>query len=291
MDSHLTTVGLALIAAVLLAVNQVCGRIGLQYGTAPQSWLVVLGTAGLVMILLTTLVAPPPFQLTAKATVLFGLDGILYGTAAALMLVSGLKVGPSTASAVKNASPVPAILLAIPFLGELPGPAEVVGTALVVGGVLLLSGQSGGKGRAAIWRPAMIYPITAMLFFAVVNVVRKAWIQEVAHPMMGGAVAGVTMGAVAVVAFIATRSRFPNSTALRWFLVAGVLQGFAYNAIIAALTGGTIAVVVPLYTSSPIFVILASRLFLGHLETLSRRVVLGVLTVFAGIVVISLFGG
>jgi uncharacterized membrane protein len=291
MDSHLTTVGVALIAAVLLAANQVSGRIGLQYGTAPQSWLVVFSTSALIIMLLATVVAPQPFQLTARATLLFGLDGILYACAAGLMLVSGVKVGPSTASAVKNASPVPAILLAIPFLGELPGPAEIGGTALVVGGVLLLSGQAGGRGRAAIWRPAMIYPITAMLFFAVDNVVRKAGIQQVAHPMIGGAVAGVTMTIFAVLAFLGTRSKIPNRSALRWFLLTGAFQGFAYYAIISALAGGTVAVVVPLYTSSPIFVVLGSRLFLGHLETLSRRVVLGVLTVFAGIVVISLFGG
>ena len=53
----------------------------------------------------------------------------------------------------------------------------------------------------------------------------------------------------------------------------------------------SVAVVVPLYTSSPIWVVLGSRLFLGHLETLTPRVILGVLTVFAGIVVITLFGG
>jgi len=291
MDSHLTTVGVALIGAMLVAANQVCGRIGLQYGTAPQSWLVVFSTSALIIILLATVVAPQPFQLTANATFLFGLDGILYACAAGLMLVSGVKVGPSTASAVKNAAPVPAILLAIPLLGELPGPAEVAGTALVVGGVLLLSGQAGGKGKAAIWRPAIIYPITSMLFFAVDNVVRKAGIQQVAHPMIGGAIAGVTMTVFAVIVFLGTRSKVPNRTALRWFLLTGAFQGFAYYAIISALAGGTIAVVVPLYTSSPIFVVLASRLFLGHLETLSRRVVLGVLTVFAGIVVISLFGG
>jgi len=291
MDSHLTTVGVALIAAVLLAANQVCGRIGLQYGTAPQSWLVIFSTSALIIILLATVVAPRPFQLTASATFLFGLDGILYACAAALMLVSGVKVGPSTASAVKNASPVPAILLAIPFLGEWPGAGEIAGTVLVVGGVLLLSGQAGAKGRAALWRPAMVFPIAAMLFFAVDNVVRKAGIQQVAHPMIGGAVAGVAMTVFAVTAFVGTRSRIPNRRALKWFLLTGTFQGFAYYAIITALAGGTVAVVVPLYTSSPIFVVLGSRLFLGHLETLTPRVVMGVLTVFAGIVVISLFGG
>ncbi len=291
MDSHLTTVVVALIAAVLLAANQVCGRIGLQYGTVPQSWLVVFSTSALLIIIQAMIVAPQPFQLTARATGLFAADGILYACAAGLMLVSGLKVGPSTASAVKNASPVPAILLAIPFLGEFPGPAEVIGTAMVVGGVLLLSGKAGARGRAAFWRPAMAFPIAAMLFFAVDNVVRKLGVHEVAHPMIGGAVAGVAMTIFAIVAFLVTRSRVPNLRAFRWFLLTGAFQGFAYYAIITALNSGSVAVVVPIYTSSPIFVILGSRLFLGHLETLTRRVVIGVVTVFAGIVVISIFGG
>ena len=82
MDSHLTTVGVALIGAMLVAANQVCGRIGLQYGTAPQSWLVVFSTSALIIILLATVVAPQPFQLTANATFLFGLDGILSACAA-----------------------------------------------------------------------------------------------------------------------------------------------------------------------------------------------------------------
>jgi uncharacterized membrane protein len=236
-------------------------------------------------------VVPPPIEVGGTAAILFTLDGILYTTAAGLMLVSGLKVGPSTASAIKNASPVPAILLAIPLLGELPGAGEVAGTAMIVSGVILLSGESGGRARTRLWRPVMIYPITAMLFFAADNVVRKAGVQNVAHPMIGGVVASVSMIAFALIVFAGTRSALPSLRAFRWFFLTGLFQGFAYWAIITALASGSIAVVVPLYTSSPIFVVLASRLFLGHLETLSRRLVLGVLTVFAGILIISFLGG
>ena len=291
MDSHLTVVGVALIAAILLAANQVCGRIGLQYGSVPQAAVVVFPTSALVITVLATIVAPRPFQLTASASSLFGLDGILYTCAAGLMLVSGLKVGPSTASAVKNASPIPAILLAIPLLGELPTPGDLAGTALVVTGVILLSGRPGARGRAAFWRPAMVYPITAMLFFAVDNVIRKAAVSQVAHPMIGGAVAGAAMVVASVAWFVTSRTRPPSTRAFGWFFLTGVFQGFAYWAIITALSSGSVAVVVPIYTSSPIFVVLGSRLFLGHLETLTRRVVMGVVTVFAGIVVISLLGG
>jgi drug/metabolite transporter (DMT)-like permease len=291
VDGHLTTVGVALLAAVLLAANQVCGRIGMQYGTAPQSWLVVFSATAIVIMGLAMVVAPRPFQLSAQAAFMFLLDGLLFASAAGLMLVSGVKVGPSTASAVKNAAPVPAILLAIPLLGELPGPAEVIGTALIVGGVILLSGQAGGRGRSRYWRPAMVYPIVMMLFFAVNSVVRKAGLPLVAHPMIGGSVAGVTMALFGIVAFILTRSKPPSTRAFWWFVLTGSVSGFAYFAVITALNSGSVAVVVPIYTSSPIFVVLASRLFLGHLERLTPRVVTGVLTVFIGIVVISLFGG
>jgi uncharacterized membrane protein len=291
VDSHLTAVGVALVAAVLLAANQVCGRIGMQYGTAPQSWLVVFSTTAIVITLIALAIVPQPFQLSPRAAFLFVLDGILFASSAGLMLVSGVKVGPSTASAVKNAAPVPAILLAIPLLGELPGPAEVLGTALIVGGVILLSGEAGGQGRSRYWRPAMVYPIVMALFFAMASIVRKAGVGLVAHPMIGGSVAGVTFTLFGVVAFVVTRSKPPSVQAFRWFVLTGIFSGFAYFAVITALSSGTVAVVVPLYTSSPIFVVLASRLFLGHLEKLTPRIVMGVLTVFAGIAVISLLGG
>ncbi len=282
---------MALLAAILIAAVQVCGRIGLQYGTPPQSWLVIFSTTAVVIILLAMAIAPQPFRLTADAAFLFGLDGLLFASAAGLMLVSGLKVGPSTASAIKNASPVPTILLAILLLGELPGPAEIAGTALIVGGVILLSGQAGARGRARFWRPAMVYPVAMMLFFAVDNIVRKAGLPLVDHPLIGGSVTGVTLTAFGVVAFVLARSKPPSARAFRWFVLAGIIQGFSYLAVMTALNSGSVAVVVPIYTASPIFVVLASRFFLGHLETLSRRVVLGVLTVFTGIVVISLLGG
>jgi uncharacterized membrane protein len=291
LDSHVTTVGVALVAAVLLAANQVCGRIGMQYGTAPQSWLVVFSTTAIVITLVALATVPQPYQLPARAAFLFGVDGLLFASSAGLMLVSGVKVGPSTASAVKNASPVPAILLAIPFLGELPGPAEVVGTALIVGGVILLSGQAGGRGRSRYWRPEMVYPIVMALFFAVNSIVRKAGLALVAHPLIGGPVAGVTFTLFGVVAFIVTRSKPPSMRAFGWFCLTGFFSGLAYVAVITALSSGSVAVVVPLYTSSPIFVVLASRLFLGHLERLTPRIVLGVLTVFTGIATISVFGG
>jgi uncharacterized membrane protein len=137
----------------------------------------------------------------------------------------------------------------------------------------------------------MVYPIVMMLFFAVNSVVRKAGLPLVAHPMIGGSVAAVTMALFGIVAFILTRSKPPSIKAFRWFVLTGGVSGLAYFAVITALSSGSVAVVVPLYTSSPIFVVLASRLFLGHLETLTLRVVLGVVTVFAGILVISFLGG
>ena len=69
---------------------------------------------------------------------------------------------------------------------------------------------------------------------------------------------------------------------------AGLLQAAALLAVYAALSLGMVAVVVPLYTSSPLFVLPLSALFLRGVERVTPRIVAGAVAVVVGVVLVAL---
>ena len=74
---------------------------------------------------------------------------------------------------------------------------------------------------------------------------------------------------------------------LACFVAAGLAENGAVFMHVVALGLGTVSVVSPLYSASPIFVVLLSLVFLRGVETLNRRAIVGTLLTVLGVALIT----
>jgi uncharacterized membrane protein YfcA len=101
----------------------------------------------------------------------------------------------------------------------------------------------------------------------------------------------VTAALVAYTAFlIATRQgtqMFCRGQSLVYFMLAGVAENVCVFLLLEGLSRGTVSIVAPLASVSPIFVLALSFFFLRGIDILNRRIVLGTLLIVSGVYLIT----
>ncbi|HLI28445.1 MAG TPA: EamA family transporter [Chloroflexota bacterium] len=289
MDTRLLVVGLSLLAAVCLAGVGIATKLGLRYSDVRRS-IVITFTVNALALVVALLVVRPPLALPPALLGLFALDGVLGLVAVTLLFVGVDRVGPAISYPIKNASPVAGLAIAALALGERPALPVYIGALLAVVGVMVLSLQPGKTD----WRPraAILFPIAGALFFALDNIVRRAALREGAPPLVGLSVAICVSSALALGASLlvpAWRAQGILDPGTPYFALSGLLQTLALLAVYAALGMGMVSVVLPLYTSSPLFVLPLAAVFLRGSERITPRIVLGALAVVLGVALVSLY--
>jgi transporter family protein len=280
---------LSLTAAFLLGCIAIFTKKGLAYGTVRQSVAYTFGADfALLMVLLG--LTRPTFSISGAGAGWFILDGLLAVVGAAILFQSVKALGPAIAYPIKNAAPIPALLLAVIFLGERPGLLVVTGALLAAVGIVILSLQPTKGGIP--WNLDTLVSISSALLFAIDNIVRQLGLQEVSSPLYGIVLAvGVSLiCAVAWSGFSADSSLLQiKPRAALFFSLAGLAQGAALVCIYTALQEGMVSVVVPLYNLSPLFVLILSWLFLKGVEKITGRIIFGTLIIVAGVVLIGIY--
>jgi uncharacterized membrane protein len=281
---------LAIASAICLAIATILIRRGLRrYSPYTGFWInLAVGTACLwVAVLLTGgFGRPSPWGIAFFA--LAGLIGTLAGRL--LRFISIEAVGASITAALMNLSPLVSSALAIVFLGEQVTLPILAGTIVIVAGATLLS--SGGRSIGV--RPGqLVLPLLSAVCFGVVAVLRKMGLSDMG-PVPGMAV-NVTAALIAFTAFLLA-SREGGAMACRgrslaYFVAAGVVENLGVFLALAALSLGTVSVVAPLASVSPIFVLFLSFFFLRGIEILTPRIVIGTLLIVLGVYLITALSG
>jgi uncharacterized membrane protein len=276
----------ALASALISAGATILIRRGLRHdGPYTAFWInLAVGTAGLW---LAVAVAGGLGEPSLSGVAFFAAAGLIGTMGGRLLRFIGIEtVGAAITAALMNLSPLVSSALAIVLLGERVTPAIVIGTLVIVGGTTLLSagGRSGGV------RPRqLVVPLLSAVCFGVVAVLRKMGLAGMA-PIPGFAV-NVTAALVAFTAFLLA-SRQAGAMACRrqsllYFVAAGVAENLSVLLIVIALTAGSVSVVAPLASVSPIFVLVLSFFFLRGIELLNARIVVGTLLIVAGVYLIT----
>ena len=281
---------LALASALCSAVATILIRHGLRrYGPYTGFWInLAVGTVGVWAAVLATGGVGRPSLAGIAFFALAGLIGTVGGRL--LRFLSIEAVGASISAALINLSPLVSSLLAILILGERVTLAILAGTVVIVGGTTLLS----AGGRRGGLRPAqLVLPGLSALCFGVVALLRKVGLSGM-EPLPGVAV-NVTAALVAYTAFLlATGQRGVmacRGRSLAYFVVAGVAENLTVLLVVVALNVGTVSVVMPLASVSPIFVLVLSFFFLRNIEILDRRIVGGTLLIVLGVYLITALAG
>ena len=281
---------LALTSALLTAAATILVRRGYRdYGPYTAMWMsVAVGTVCLWGGVLATGGVGAPSLAGIAYFALAGLIGTVAGRLLRFMSIE--TVGASVAAAVGNLSPLVSTALAVVVLGERVTATILLGTVVIILGTTLLS--SSGRGFAV--RPSKLaLPLMSAACFGVVAVLRKVGLGGMA-PLPGFAV-NVTAAFVAFTAFLVasrqTGEMRCRGRSLVYFAAAGVAENVGVLMLVFALSIGTVSVVAPLASVSPIFVLVMSFFFLRGLEILTARIVIGTLMIVVGVWLLTALAG
>jgi DME family drug/metabolite transporter len=281
---------LALTSALTSAVSAILVRRGYErYGVYTAMWInVAVGTVCVWLAVAATGGVGAPTLAGVAYFALAGLIGTVGGRLLRFMAIDA--VGASTASAVGSLNPLISTVLAVVFLGERVTASILFGTLVIVLGTTLLS--SSGRGFAV--RPGkLILPLLSATCFGVVAILRKVGLDGMA-PLPGFAI-NVTAAFVAFTAFLVasrqTGAMVCRGRSLVYFAVAGVAENVGVLMLVLALSIGTVSVVAPLASVSPIFVLVLSFFFLRGLEILTARIVAGTVLIVIGVWLLTALAG
>lgn len=281
-----TIYALTLAGALCSAGATICIRLGLRDGDAYTGfWInLFIGTLGLWGAVFWF---APGEVADVKAIPFFVLAGLL-GTFAGRLLrfLSIAKVGASVSAAINNLNPFISTALAILFLGEHITTAILAGTSVIVCGTILLSASRKQVGFSP-WQ--LIYPFLSAVCFGVVAIIRKMGLSHTG-PIFGFAV-NVTTAFIAFTIFLLAighqKSVVCTRRSLWYFVAAGVAENAGVFMVLVALGLGTVSVVVPLFGTAPLFVLPMAFIFLKGVETLSGRLVAGVIMIVLGVYLLT----
>jgi drug/metabolite transporter (DMT)-like permease len=279
---------LALAAALCFAIAQILIQYGLRTVPSWRSPLYSIGGSA-VLAWAFALVFVDFRQLQLEAAAIFAGVGLIFPVLVSILSVrSNEKLGPAVAAAVGNVSPLFAVLGAVLFLGERPGPGQIAGLAMVIGGVALLALRGGSGGRHwPVW--VLVLPLSAALVRGAIQPAIKTALALWHEPMAAAAI-GYTLSTIVILLLVggrAWRTGPADRRGVMWFTLVGVFNGAATFLLYAALGLGSITLVAPLVALFPLIAVGLSLIFLRG-ERLPVVGLLGVVTCAAGVIVLLL---
>jgi len=199
------------------------------------------------------------------------------------------RLGASASAIVLNTSPLFAILMAIPFLGERPGPVNIFGAFCVVAGLVMLSWQ----GRTKSWAfRDLTFSLGAAILAALRDNIVRLGLLAGAPPVVGATIAATTSAMVIGLFYFprlgGDRLRLAQKRSLASFCLVGCLHFVAYITMFTALGMAEVSIVSPLIHCFSLFTLGLSFFFLKDLDPLTPRKILATLTVVLGIFLIAL---
>ncbi len=289
-----TGIILAILAAAGYGVGRVFAGFGLQH-VKPLPGTVVSLMFGLLLALAVSLV----FQFEALTSITLSevgwlaLIGFLSFAVGRGLNFLGIKyIGASRATSVYASHPLFTTMLAIPLLGERVSTLLIAGMALILGGLsLLLSEREPGKGMrdgANRMRGYGLALASAVSYGC--NAVLIKWVvSDMVHPLVTVTVA--TAFGIVVLSAMAGKDLGAvfkgNLRGTTMMALAGLTMTLSGMSFYTALSVAPAVVVAPLGSTSPLFTLLGSYLFMRKLERVTYFVVIGCLLVVIGGVLVT----
>ena len=286
---------LAASSAFIFGIGTIFIRIGTQRVSAVVVTVISVGVSALLAIILA---------LSFNASEMGGLSGntmlwlLLQGTLAyplgrLLNYTAISMVGAARASPIFSISPVLAFGLAMLLLGERPTQLVILGTPLMAFGLALVvrAGIVSSPDLEGVVtnRVGFLFAVGSALAFGGVAVVGRHIVSSIASPFVTAACA-MSFGFVMLSAMSARRimpgfRRSPKKY-LAVCVLAGLFQGAGALLLYSSLSEAPATVVTPIYSSSPLLILLLSHVFLQRLEAVNVGLVVGTALSVAGVALV-----
>ena len=282
---------LALLTALCFGLNPVTLKLGFaRQGRADVA--VVVGLAVAIPIYLALL----PFwgglhidQLTIPAVVGFVLGGLFGGGIGRRWMYTAIdKLGAAPATAIKNSAPVITTILAVLLLSESVTWVTVGAIVAIVVGITLVTWKR-GQGIKQLAAAGILAAVGSAISYGIRPLFLEFGLDAANIPLTGALI-----GAIAAFIYATALTRLSDirgaadfrSPALWLFLASGTLQAIGFLAFTMALSSNDVTVVYPVTSSAPIFTLGFTALLLRGQESLTWRIVLGVVLVVIGVIAI-----
>ncbi|WP_276258933.1 DMT family transporter [Haloglomus litoreum] len=301
---ELTTASLGIVlavgAALLFAVQNLCVRLGTEEGDVVGVMLVSLVCNVVVLVPIVLVLYPPPYQglFTPISLASFagaGLFGSLVGRV--LMFKSIEVIGASRTTPIISSNVFFASALAILLLGETLTMPHLLGILLIVGGVAFISWET-----AATSAPnqslrqigaSLVVPLAAAASIGIEPVLAAQGFAE-GTQVLPGVMVKVVAATLGFGTYVLLYSSFEvpiGEPIFRWYIGAGVAASVGLTLYYAALEVAPVVIVVPILQTMPLFVVVLSFLFLPQrLERVTVRLGVAAAVVVVGATVVSLSG-
>ncbi len=251
-------------------------------------WISAVGLAILWPLALTL----TDFQ-TANLTgvALFAIGGLLTPGLVRLFYYNGLKkLGTSVNSSIFSIYPLYTALFAVLLLNEILTPQNWIGVVSIAFGVIIVElSFKANNGNKPIARNLM-FPVLGGLTLGISAILRKAALDLFNAPTLGVAVA-YTFSFLLYVAMLAAskpkREELSPRRDLRLFWLAGVGQAVSWILSFYALSFEQVAVITPILSVEPLFVVLLAYLYLRGQEQVSFKLVGGIVLTFLGVILVT----
>ncbi len=283
----IATFGAFFFAAHLLAVRK---------ATVDSSSINVALSVGLIttfIFLPLSLFYLPDLNFSPIALLFFACSGIFANFLGYLCAYEGTKrIGASKTIPFTRGETLVAMLLGVIVLGEIITIGHLSGAFLLVGGVVVLTYEVKGNGSSSGWNISfdITFPLAAMVLFGTAALFDNIGLSYgVPIPV------GLTVKFIAAVAGLALYSKLSDNNFLgelgnvdkKIFVLAGLTNAAALGFLYLGFTVSRIVVVMPFWSTSPLFGVILSYFFLKDLEKVSKFVIIGSLLVVIGAVMIT----
>lgn len=285
---------LAIIAAFLYGVSMILARVGLT-DTDTFSGALISMFFSFIVSLLIFIFCVPISSFANWALMYFILAGLSGPCIGRFLLFIGInRVGSSIASTLYSIKPLFSAIAAVLILGENLTMAIAVATVLMVAGLAMVSSKESGNQSIHSWsKKDLIFPIMAGAAYGLAHVFRKIGLNINHEPLMGVVVQNVAAlsFSLTLAFFRKNKQRVTLNHRKAWivFGLSGIFSVLGQLMLFHALNIGSVVIVSPLSSISPLFVIAMAFIFLRSVERVTWKIMLGAILIVGGMALLVLF--
>ncbi len=284
---------LALLSSFFIGFNTILVKKGIER-TNPTTAILMVTLTGTIIFWIITIAFIPVHFFKSKALLFFIVAGVFSPALVRWFYYVSLdRVGASISSSLLATGPAFAAIMALILLKEEPTLKIWFGIILIIAGIAFLERDISQNENQMRYRNRkdLILPLLAAIFFGCAVVFRKMGLNILNSPILGVTVGFTTSLFIylTILAFFKSwrKSLSLGRSDLSIFFIAGFSLAAGWLSIFYALSYGDVIIVAPLTNLHPLFVVFFSYLFIGDIEKVTPKIVMGALTVVLGVILIT----